>query len=53
MLVIEFQKRGMPHTGMHLICKFAGPSPDQMGEMDERYLRLPLTANVKVLVSLH
>lgn len=33
MYVIEFQKRGMPHA--RVIVKFDGPSPDQLGEIDE------------------
>ena len=33
MSCVEFQKRGMPH--MHLVVRFEGPLPDQMGEMDE------------------
>lgn len=33
MSCIEWQKRGLPH--LHLVIKFDGPLPDQMGEMDE------------------
>lgn len=33
MHVVEFQNRGMPHA--HIVVKFDGPSPDQLGEMDE------------------